>query len=427
MKNITFVLLSLAIPAGAADLLVYADNEGKIHNVTVASVSKDTESEFIARTGPRKRKLSLASRLVIRCRRGDLDSINQWSKGLARGMRLMSSGQLATEGTIPGAEETFGKIAYTTEKGIKGEEAEYAALPWHNMYALFYLIEARYTMGVAGDETRLTAALGDVDQFKKRSVKKKSLDWEVPAAKGSTRKQKVYCWGDSRLMPQVMLYEARILAALKRTDEAAKAFDALIDRAKKKGLSPNVLTAAIVGKAELDAAGQPSEKQENIFRSAGTTMASLGRTQPDVYGKAVLKRASNRALLRGADLLLASAEQKKVSWDMPLNRYRQLKDGEGKRDPALHVGAQAGIGVCLTEKGSGEEAYRALLEVVVKGADYPDQMAQALYYLGRASKLFADEVEAGGGKGDFLRIESERWWGDLKQRYPTSSWAGKVQ
>ena len=133
------------------------------------------------------------------------------------------------------------------------------------------------------------------------------------------------------------------------------------------------------------------------------------------------------ALLRGADLLLTSAEQKKVSWDMPLNRYRQLKDGEGKRDPALFMGAQAGIGVCLTEKGNGEGAYQALLEVVVKGNDYPDQMAQALYYLGRASKLFADEVESAGGKGDFLRAESARWWNDLKQRYPTSSWAGKVQ
>ncbi|MHC4670297.1 MAG: hypothetical protein ACYTFD_18060, partial [Planctomycetota bacterium] len=241
----------LAAPTGAADLLVYADKDGTIHRVKVASVSKDEEKEFRARilVGGRKRKLQIPGRLVITFRRGDPDARNQWSKGLARGLRLMSSGQLATEGTVPGAEETFTKIAYTTEKGIRGEEAAYAALPWHNMYALFYLIEARYRMGMAGSEAKLNAALANVDEFKKRSVKKKSIDWQVPAEKGSTRKQKVYCWGNTRLMPEVELYEARILAALKQKNKALNAYDALIDRAKKQSLSPHLLTTAIIGRA----------------------------------------------------------------------------------------------------------------------------------------------------------------------------------
>ncbi|MHC4668706.1 MAG: hypothetical protein ACYTFD_09890, partial [Planctomycetota bacterium] len=184
---------------------------------------------------------------------------------------------------------------------------------------------------------------------------------------------------------------------------------------------------AIIGRAELEAEGQPSDKQETIYRSAGTTMATLARSQPEEFGQGALSRAANQALLRGADLLLVSAEQKKVSWDLPLNRYRQLKDGEGRRDPALHVGAQAGIGVCLTEKGRGEEAYRTLLAVVVRGHEHPAQMAQALYYLGRACQIYAKEIESGGGKGEFLRAETKRWWGDLQQRYPTSRWAGKIE
>lgn len=420
----------LAAPAMAADMLVYADKDGTIQRVQVLSVSRDDGKDFYARIllGGRKRKLQIPARLVVSFRRGDPDAKNQWAKGLARGKRLKSSGQLATEGTVPGAEETFEKIAYTTEKGIPGEEEAYAAEPWHNMYALFYLIETRYVMGTEGEgsEAKLQAALGDVEQFKLRSTKKKKISWQVPGAKGSTRKQDVYCWGPSRLEPEVMLYEARILAALKQTDKALNAFDAVIDLVKKKSLSPDVLTQAIIGKAELEAAGQPSDKQESIFRSAGTTMAGMVRSQPDDYGKIVLGRASNRALLRGADLLLASAAEGKVGWDLPLQRYRALKEGEGQRDPALYMGAQAGIGVCLAETGKGEEAYRTLLEVVVQGHEYPDQMAQALYYLGRACRAYADEVEAGGGKGDFLREETDRWWADLQQRYPRSRWAEKV-
>jgi tetratricopeptide (TPR) repeat protein len=423
-------LAFLAAPAAAADLLVYADKDGTIHRVQVYSVSKDDGKNFHARilVGGRKRKLSIPARLVVSFRRGDPDAKNQWAKQIARGLRLQSSGQLATEGTVPGAEETFAKVAYTTEKGIPGEEEAYAALPWHNMYALYYLIETRYTMGTQGEgnEAKLQTVLGNVEQFKLRSTKKRHISWQVPGAKGTTRKQEVYCWGPSRLEPEVLLYEAKILAALKQKDKALNAFDAVIDRAKKEDLSPDLLTRAIIGKAELEAAGEPSDKQESIFRSAGTTMAGMVRSQPDAYGRTVLSRASNRALLRGADLLLASAEEGKVGWDMPLNRYRALKAGEGKRDPALSMGAQAGIGVCLAEMGKGEEAYRSLLEVAVKGHEYPEQMAQALYYLGRACKLYADEVDSGGGSGDFLREESSRWWADLQQRYPRSRWAEKV-
>lgn len=421
----------VAAPASAADMLVYADKDGTINRVQVLSVSKDDGKDFSARIllGGRKRKLTIPSRLVVTFRRGDPDAKNQWAKGLARGKRLQSSGQLATEGTVPGAEETFAKIAYTTEKGIPGEEEAYAAQPWHNMYALYYLIETRYMMGVAGGETaeaKLQAALGNVEQFKLRSTKKKKISWQVPGAKGSTRKQDVYCWGPTRLEADVLLFEAKVLAALKQKDKALNAFDVVIDLAKKHGLSPHLLTDAIIGRAELEAVGEPSDKQESIFRSAGTTMAGMVRSQPDQFGKIVLGRASNRALLRGADLLLASAAEGKVGWDLPLNRYRALKGGEGERDPALYMGAQAGIGVCLTEMGKGEEAYRALLEVAVEGHEYPDQMAQALYYLGRACRAYADEVDSGGGSGNFLREESSRWWADLQQRYPRSRWAEKV-
>jgi hypothetical protein len=434
--SLLFLVAFPAAPAAAADSLVYADKDGTIHRVQVYSVSKDDGKDFNARilVGGRKRKLTVPARMVVSFRRGDPDAKNQWAKGLARGKRLQSSKQLATEGTVAGAEETFAKIAYTTEKGIPGEEEAYAALPWHNMYALYYLIETRYQMGTApatgtaaaAQEAKLQAALGDVEQFKLRSTKKKKISWQVPGAKGSTRKQNVYCWGPNRLEPEVLFLEAKILAALKQKDKALNAFDVVIDLVKKRSLSPNLLTRAIVGKAELQAEGESSDKQESIFRSAGTTMAGMARSQPDSFGEVVLGRAANQALLRGADLLLMSAQEKKVSWDMPLDRYRKLKDAEGKRDPALYMGAQAGIGVCLTEKGQGEEAYRTLLEVAVKGHEYPDQMALALYYLGRACSIYADEVESGGGTGDFLREESNRWWADLQQRYPRSRWAEKV-
>jgi hypothetical protein len=141
----------------------------------------------------------------------------------------------------------------------------------------------------------------------------------------------------------------------------------------------------------------------------------------------VVTRSANRALLRGADLLRESAEQQKVTWDTPLARYQQLQAGEGQKDPAVRLGAQAGIGACLVEKGQGEQAYKALLPVVVGGEAEPEQTALSLYYIGRAAKLFGDEIDRQGGKGDILRSETERWWADLKSRYPTSRWAERAK
>jgi hypothetical protein len=54
-------------------------------------------------------------------------------------------------------------------------------------------------------------------------------------------------------------------------------------------------------------------------------------------------------------------------------------------------------------------------------------MAQGLYYISRAAPLFADEIEKSGGKAGFLRDEAPRWAADLKERYPTSSWAAKLK
>jgi hypothetical protein len=423
------ILTLLAGAGGAAEMLEYAEPDGAVKTVAVDRVNKDEEKDFSVRVlvGGRTRRLDIPSRLVISFLRGDPDAKNQWSKRLATGKRLLATGQLATQQSppVPGAEETFEKIAYSTEKGLPGEEEEYQALPWHNQYALYYLIQTRYQMGLNGDQAKLQQALANVEEFKQRSVKKSTIEWEVPAEKGSTRKAKVFCWGDSRLTPHVMLLEARILAAAGEKDKALAAFDAVIDRAKKGEVPPTLLTEAFIAKAEYEAKDQPSEQQESVYRAAGSVLSSLARNQPDEYGRNLLTRASNRALLRGADLLRESAAQGKVGWDVPLSRYQQLKSGEGQRDPALYVGAQAGLGACLAEKGQGEEAYRALLEVIVRGNAEPDQMALALYYIGRAAKAFATEIEAQGGKGDFLRAETERWWADLQERYPTSRWAEK--
>ena len=87
----------------------------------------------------------------------------------------------------------------------------------------------------------------------------------------------------------------------------------------------------------------------------------------------------------------------------------------------------AGTGVCLVETGRGREAYTTLLDVVVRGFEAPELLPRALYYLGAAAPLFADEVEKQGGKGQFLREEGKKWWLDLKERYPGSAWAEKVK
>jgi len=431
MRRTIRILLLLALGAAveASEFVQYTEEDGTIKIAEVASVRKDEEDDFHVRilVGGRRRTLKIPSRRVISFRRGDADAKNAWSNQLARGKRFLAAGRLATQGTNPGAEEVFTKVAYTTEEGVKGQEALFAASPWHNMYALYYLIETRLAMGKAGDKAKLEAALSDCDQFYERSGRRKTLDWDVPGEKGMTRRQEVWCWGDTRLTPKVMLLHARILHALGRKAEALAKFDEVIDRCKKKNLSPLILRDAYLEKAEAEVEGAGSEQQEKVFRDAGTVLASLARTQPDAFGKETLKRAANQALLRGADFLLESAQRGKFSWDSALSRYRQLKDSEGRRDPALAIGAQTGIGVCLVEKKDGAEGYEALLDVVVRGSDYPDHMARALYYLGRAARLFADEIESGGGKGDFLRSESERWWTDLKQRYPSSDWARKAQ
>ena len=427
-----FAALAAAVllePAGAAEILQYADDDGVIQTAQVESVIRDEEEELTVKiiVGGRKRTLKLPARRVVQFRRGDTEAENAWSNQLGRGLRMLSAGQLATEGTNPGAEEVFTKVAYTKEEGIKGQEALFAADPSHNMYALYYLIETRYQMGMKGDKARLEMAAADCLQFKERSTKKKSIQWDIPGDKGAVGKGDVWCWGESRLMPDVMLLEAKILAALERKDAASKAFDEVIDRVKKKNLAPTILTEAYLAKAEHEAKGLPSDQQEKLFRDAGTLMATLARSQQDVYSRQVIARAANRALLRGADLLMESAQQGKFGWDVPLQRYEQLRDGEGSRDPALWFGAQAGVGVCLVEKGEGARAYEALLDVAIRGGEYPETLARALFYLARAATLFAKEVEAAGGKGDFLRAESDLWRQDLKQRYPSSSWAERAQ
>lgn len=245
--------------------------------------------------------------------------------------------------------------------------------------------------------------------------------------KGAQFNQNVWCWGENPLAGEVDLLEARVLAAQDQGAAAMAALDTLIDTAKKGDLSPHLLTDAVILRSEVEAKGKKTQEQEAIFRAAGNSLATLGRNQPDLFGKKVLGLASNRMYLRGADLLLASADQKESTYDPPLARYRELRDTEGKNDPLLYMGATAGIGSCLAEKGQGEEAYRTLLEVVTRGYEYPEQLARALFYLGKAAPLYAKEIDAQGGNGAFLREEGARWWADLKERFPTSQWAGRTK
>jgi len=430
IKTLMLVAL-LAVPVAAADIVQWAEPDGTIKLAQIENVRKDTETEFSARirVQGRVRSLKIPSRLVVQCRRGNSDDINQWSKRLATGKRLMAAGQIATVGTVPGAEEIFIKATYTTEQGTKGQEKSERVAPWHNMYALFYLIEAQYALGLEGNAPKLQEALDNIGQFQKRSASKsgKKIDWEVPAQKGTTRTAKIYCWGETRLWTSLLLYKARILAAQKKPAEALAAFDEVITHIKKRGLSPVLLVESIEEKAALDAEGKSSEQQEALFHAAGNALAAQGRTQADDYGKQLLALAANRALLRGADLLLESAKAGSLSYDMALKRYRTLQSGKGSKDRALYFGALAGAAVCLTEKGEGKAAYEALLEVVTEGYEYPDQMARALFYLSKAAPKYADEIDAAGGKGDFLRLEAPRWLNDLKDRYPGSNWAKQAQ
>ncbi len=434
MRNICILLafVGMALPAQAADILVYVDKEGRVRRVPVDSVSRDTEKGFAGRVlvSGRKKSIRLEPRQIIELRRGDPDDENQWAKKLSSGLRLMRAGKFATQGTVAGAEETFVRVAYTTEEGIRGEEAQYAALPWHNMYAVFYLIETRLKMAQGGMKDKAAEGLKTVEEFKKRTRIKarKKVDWQLPAEKGSTREGKVYGWGDTRLLSEVSLLEAQLHAVAGDMGTAVSTFDELIDHIGKNDLSPDLLTRTVMAKANAEAAGQDPAKAEEVFRAAGTRLATMARRQPNEYGKSVLQRSANQALLRGADLLLESAAKSdKVTYDVPLRRYQQLQDAEGRKDRSVYVGAQAGIGTCLVETGKGADAYAALLEVVVKGGDYPKAMARSLYYLSRASELFAKEIEAGGGDGSLLRAEAERWRQDVRERFPSSEWAKKTQ
>ena len=430
MKQI-LILTLLALPVAAADLLIYAEADGTIKTVSVEILRKESETELNARirVGGRLRTLKIPTRRIVSFWRGSSEDINQWSKSLAKGKRLMAAGRIATQGTVPGAEEMFIKVAFSTEKGTKGQEKTEAIAPWHNMYASFHLIEARYKVGKNGKSDKLQAALGDIEVFETRSASKygKKIDMEVPGQEGTLLTKKVFCWGGSRLKIHVLVYKARILAALGKPDEASAAYDAAIAYIKKARLSPILLTDCVMERAELLANGKESEQQETLFRNAGMQLSGLASGQPDPFGKHTLRGAANRALLRGADLLLDSAREGKLSYDPPLERYRTLKAEEGASDPALFMGAQAGIGICLTEKGEGRKAYEALLDVVVRSHEYPAQLARALYYLAKAAPLYAKEIDAAGGRGDFLRTEAARWANDLQERYPTSEWASKAR
>jgi tetratricopeptide (TPR) repeat protein len=429
--HLPLALLAIAGVAAAADTIRYAEEDGTIKTAIVEYVRKDTPEEFNAatRVAGRKRTLKIPGRQVVEFWRGSSDDVNQWAKTLAKARRMLASGQLATTGNppVPGAEELFEKIAYSTEKGTPGSEEGEAIAPWHNKYALYYLIETRYRMGQQGTEAKYQEALQNIEQFRKRTDTRegRTIDWEVPAAEGLLVKSKIYGWGDTRLSLYVTLYEARIHAALGDTEKALAIYDGLIDDIKKKQYSPILLADATLERAAVEARTMDSQKAEQVFRAAGNTLSSLARTQKDQFGKDTLRTAANRALLRGADLLLESAMAGKASFDLALNRYLQLREGEGRDDPALLYGALAGMGICLVKKGEGERAYDTLLEVVTGGADHPRQAERALYYLSQAAPLFADAIDQAGGDGSFLRAEGEHWLNDLKQRFPGSEFLAK--
>ena len=167
---------------------------------------------------------------------------------------------------------------------------------------------------------------------------------------------------------------------------------------------------------------------EKEYRNAGIWMQGESRRQVDAFGKELLGRAGNRALLHGADLLLASAEKGGgVSVKVPMARYKELRDIGGAKDAALYMGAQTGYGICLVKDEQGEKAYHALLEVAVRGYEYPDHVQRALFYLGKAAPIYAKDLDRSGANGDFVRKAGERWWADLRDRFPGSPWAEKAK
>jgi len=422
----------LAPSANAADELVYADKDGTLHTVSLETVTKSDGTKFIGyiRVGGRRKSVRIEARQIVALRRGDSDAVNQWSKGLAKGKRWMAAGRIANQGTVPGAEEQFAKIAYSIEDGTKGQEATERIHPWLNMYAQYYLIEARLKLGEHGNEAKLNEALDAVAQFRKRTDAKSraKIDMQVPDYKGGSLSARVFGWGSNRLSPFVDLLEARVQAALKDNAKASAAYEKVITEAIRGNGSPILIRDAVIERAAVDAIGQEAQKQEEIYRSAGTKLRGYANRQPDSFGRVLLTHAANRALLRGADLLFESALSGKYGIKVALDRYMSLRDSaEGRTDPALKFGAATGVGSCLVEQGgNGQKAYESLLAVVLEGYEHPDQVARALYYLAKAAPQYADQVEQGGGSGGFLRNEAERWKNDLKQRYPASNWAKKA-
>ena len=423
---------TLAAPGMAADELVYAEKDGSLKTVALDTVSKSDGEKFVGyiRVGGRRKRLSIDARQIVSLRRGDADAINQWSKGLSKGKRWMAAGRIANQGTVPGAEEQFAKIAYSVEEGTKGQEETEEVHPWMNMYGHYYLIEARLKLGQGGNEAKLNEALDTIAQFRKRSeAKSKSkLDMQVPDYKGGSLSARVYGWGENRLSPHVDLLEARVHAALKDFPKASAAYTKLIEEAVKKNGSPVLIRDAVMERATVDAEGKDAQKQEEIYRDAGTKLRGYANRQPDAFGRDLLTKAANQALLKGADLLFESALAGKYGIKVALDRYASLRDSaEGKKDPALQFGARTGVGSCLVEQGgNGQKAYESLLSVILEGYEYPSQVARALYYIAKAAPQYADEIDKSGGSGAFLREEAARWKNDLKQRYPTSSWAKKA-
>ncbi|MEM8882997.1 MAG: hypothetical protein AAGD14_02920 [Planctomycetota bacterium] len=436
MKQIVSTLalvLVLSFPADALETIRYFDKEGNVVTAELITVTKATEKEFRARIrrGGRNRPLRLEPRQILELRRGDRDAINQWSKSLALGKGMMAAGQIANQGTASGAEETFAKAAYSTERGTRGQEATERAEPWQNMYGAFYLIEARLALGKQGKKDKLNEALEAIAQFRKRSSARAGakLDMSVPDYKGGSRESRVFGFGANRLGPHVDLLEARTFAALGQADKAKSAYDKIISDAPTKGYPPNLIVAAVIERTNIEASGKEAQEQETIYRSAGTTLRGLAGRQPDAFGKEKLTLAANKAMLQGADLLFEAAKAGKYGINVPLNRYKQLGDStEARKDEALRLGAKAGIGMCLVEEGKqGELAYTTLLEVVTDGYRYPEQVARALYYLAKAAPLYGKEIDGAGGSGVFLREEGDRWKKDLQERFPSSKWAKKAK
>jgi len=424
---------TLVVPTTmAADNLTYAEKDGTLKTVALDTVTKSDGDKFVGyiRVGGRRKSLRIDARQIVELRRGDGDAVNQWSKGLARGMRMMAAGRIANQGTAAGAEETFAKIAYSIEDGTKGQEETERVHPWQNMYGQYYLIEARLKLGQGGNEAKLNEALDAIAQFRKRTAAKSraKIDMQVPDYKGGSLSARAFGWGKNRLSPYVDLLEARVHAALKDPAKAGAAYGKVIEDATRANGSPVLIRDAVMEKAQIEAAGKDAQKAEEIYREAGTKLRSYANRQPDGFGREMLTKSANRALLRGADLLFDSALSGKYGIKVALDRYMSLQDSvEGKKDPALQFGARTGVGSCLVEQGgNGQKAYEALLSVVLEGYEYPDHVARALFYLAKAAPQYGDQIDKSGGSGAFLREEAARWKNDLKQRYPTSSWAKKA-